>query len=1386
MSKTTRRLRSALLTGASTALIASLGTTAAYADEPIVDTEGQVTISHTQDLGEFSTTLDSTTEGSVSAEINSDDDDVFALQNSTVSVGTAGNGNSSTATGFGNSADLAIAADLNNVTGTGLANVTASSNSATDGASVTGAKDIGIALSQQADVTAASVSDDTNLTIALDNGATASTAEVVSNTHGATGVLNIATNAIDTAANNSSGSASIGLAQASVDSTLTASVTSVDGFSTGAGPDGVALNNSTVRLTGNSQTATGVANSGSNAQSVAGNSLELADVASGQASAGGNSATAIGGYVTASRQELAGVEADTGVAAIVDGGYSASITGDIAGSTLRNDSNSATALARANEAVNTTTIDGNSGTTNGDSGTAAAIASQQAINGDVDIVALVTGDETNGPVVSNAITGDVTGSSRVTASGNSLEANAAGNRDSNSIAASATTIDTSGDEGGSATNVANVAGANAGFAVANNQTVSFGTTITAGLVDAADVDDVTRGASVLTAISGSVANSRVESNSNELIASATGNETLTGGNSISLDGTNVATNAAVSSVQSMNGAINALIGSGGIAPVPSTPFDFTFTGSSTGGTGNWTFTGSTSGSFEEYENLAALNTNPNLEYSWDAADGGTISLVASNQVNSQTTFETGYEIGGSPGSPASGGVMVTVGNDITDSAVTVNGNTTSGTVAGNSATNRISADATNLDGGSTVTAASAATTETGIAATADLAVANTQSVGATAALASSVGGIFGISAEGVTVPDLSDVESSTLSVSGNTLESTATGNSAANSVQQSATNLANTSAVANSQQMNGSITADVVLTTDNPDEPALSGAFAVIGRDVTDSSVVVDGNTFAGAVTGNDATNRVIAAGTSSLASGDGTSGAVADPALAVEVDDDIFEDHAVAQADQSLLNVQGLGVANLQTSVDAGYGITTLGTGDGGLGSSDVEGSTLSVSDNVQTASTTGNSALNQVGISGGNIATNGALLSVQEALGVTADADSTMSVGAPAANLNSSLSLDGNANSATSTLNTATNTMAVTADTHLASTTVGGGVPATEGDNADLSGSAVGNYVAQADFVVNNVQTVTLGAVSATAETNILNNDRDPDTAFATDGIQQSTVAINGNSTQASATSNRSVNSLTLSANSASASAGVLNQQVNGASVQADATSLIGVDVASAAGSPAPSPVNNSAVSVSGNGTVARAGGNSATNSLSAAATSFANNGAAEGTPGAILNGIGGDTVQASYAVLNEQANSGPITATATVTYGASFENLGTSPSITNAAVTVNGNSAGSVAYGNAVTNQVTFAALNSPAAPGTVPTTTAVASNQLNTGNVSATTTAQAVGISSGYAGVGVGSAGVVQSGLSINGNTLSSAAYGNSATSTLTISGNNVNVAPALIP
>src|SRR5690606_34900124 len=115
-----------------------------------------------------------------------------------------------------------------------------------------------------------------------------------------------------------------------------------------------------------------------------------------------------------------------------------------------------------------------------------------------------------------------------------------------------------------ATNAAGGAAANAAFAVANVQSVSDATEITASLVD--DATAPNEGTSVLTDVTGSVTDSSIASNGNTLTARANGNATLTGGNAVALSGTNVATTAAVANVQSMDGSVVSVIGAEGTDP----------------------------------------------------------------------------------------------------------------------------------------------------------------------------------------------------------------------------------------------------------------------------------------------------------------------------------------------------------------------------------------------------------------------------------------------------------------------------------------------------------------------------------------------------------------------------------------------------------------------------------------------------------------------------------------------------------------------------------------------------------------------------------------------------------------------------------------------------
>ena len=224
MSTGSRRMRSVLMTGASTALLATLGATQALAAGPSETTSSTNSVSVQQEFNDYTTptaglALNGNTQGSVNTTVNNNDATAYALTNSTVTVGSSTTtGNASTATGYANTATLTVNGDLNNVTGSGYATQTASSAGATQGAKVDGTTDIGIALTQQNTSTAATVTDGTDMGITIDHGMSGSTAKIAGNSQSATGVLNSGVTALDTSVNSTSGSSGIGVAQSSLDS----------------------------------------------------------------------------------------------------------------------------------------------------------------------------------------------------------------------------------------------------------------------------------------------------------------------------------------------------------------------------------------------------------------------------------------------------------------------------------------------------------------------------------------------------------------------------------------------------------------------------------------------------------------------------------------------------------------------------------------------------------------------------------------------------------------------------------------------------------------------------------------------------------------------------------------------------------------------------------------------------------------------------------------------------------------------------------------------------------------------------------------------------------------------------------------------------------------
>jgi hypothetical protein len=222
--------------------------------------------------------------------------------------------------------------------------------------------------------------------------------------------------------------------------------------------------------------------------------------------------------------------------------------------------------------------------------------------------------------------------------------------------------------------------------------------------------------------------------------------------------------------------------------------------------------------------------------------------------------------------------------------------------------------------------------------------------------------------------------------------------------------------------------------------------------------------------------------------------------------------------------------------------------------------------------------------------------------------------------------------------------------------------------------------------------------------------------------------------------------------------AAAGVTNSQASDTEVTSSATTSANIAVAGDSDE-LTAALNAGSVTVGGNTTAALARGNAATNALNYAAG--ANYGTGTGDP-ANSSLAASDTdfrVNAQAAVLNAQANTGPVSASSVdAVYGVALNGVGGFPVTTNGTVGVIGNSVSAAAYGNAAVNSLTLASLN------TGQPTAAVGNSQFNSGPVTASVTTVTYGIGTGLGGVS-GSA------LSVSGNQVTATAVGNSATTTI---------------
>lgn len=1010
-----------------------------------------------------------------------------------------------------------------------------------------------------------------------------------------------------------------------------------------------------------------------------------------------------------------------------DAVFDLNVGGALSSSKAFNDGNDLVAASYGNQAANAMRLDvatlsvadiapipGDANTTGYAS--VAAVSNVQSLADAANVTAETDAGAGASTTVATRVAGTATGA-EITASSNTVQTLAYGNRvTANSLTVDANTLSSTDVTGSVLGSTATTETARAAFAVSN---VQYGGT---GSITA-DQDYAAQTVSV--GVTGDVSGSDIIANANALTASAYAN---TANNSASLSATALTTTAGVLNSQTSESFVSATIGA--VRTAGNAAINYNFSGSVTAGgvtnpaLGSWLYTGNITYTSTDSVLMTAL---------------GFTNVGGNDWSRAVVDFPTNYDptLGGilfagtvpaTAGTPNRGGVLVTVGEDLTNSRLEVTNSVANATAVSNTAANAMTVATTTLTANG-VAAPESSVTEAGVlSSAADFNVSNQQSQeGATTA---SVYGTYAIDASATLADPV--IGGSDLIVEGNRQQALAQGNTATNSLSLSAASAtAELSAAVNANQVG---TAAVAATSDVE-------LFAPAA--VSDSTVSISNNRSVAQGNVNDTTSTLTVAATS-LAEGalrNGTS----------TWDNDGTGDELSAEGELVVNSAQSSTAATLSaTAVLRGYNEDFGDTTSAGL-----VDSTLAMDSNVAQALAVVNQATNRANVSGTDL---GATLVVgnsqQAATATTASATTTLGATIDGDTLTavdgSTLRADGNATTAIGTINSATNAASVSG------TTVSAGVAANEYASADLDGTAAGaatNAVAAGAVVVNSAQASTAATLGSTA-TATIGATLTAGTAGGADAIDGSAVSLSNNATRADASVNVASNTATVSGTTLGAPAVVANTQSS--STNATATALGTVTLTATSGPANGYAATGSSVALNGNSTTAMARGNVASNVLNyEAGASYSVSGTA-GT--SVISGTGVDTSQAAALVASRQANNGSVSAVASNTAYTVALNTGAGGGLVNgSSVSVSNNTVAASAYGNAVSNQINLVALN------TGTPTAAVANWQSNTGAISATASGVQAGINGGNV------TGFAGSTLRTVGNAVTATAVGNSAVS-----------------
>jgi hypothetical protein len=508
---------------------------------------------------------------------------------------------------------------------------------------------------------------------------------------------------------------------------------------------------------------------------------------------------------------------------------------------------------------------------------------------------------------------------------------------------------------------------------------------------------------------------------------------------------------------------------------------------------------------------------------------------------------------------------------------------------------------------------------------------------------------------------------------------------------------------------------DVAPPTDGT--PNVGGVNLAVGGSVTNSALSVSGNTTYGLTRGNVASNSTSVKGNGIASGSSSTTASAGADFMGVGVE--TVADHTVANLQQVF------GDAPIDSNVHGSFYISAQP-------GAAITGSSLSVSGNTQMAEARANTATNSLMLDGRNVTAVSALQSTQMSAAAV-NAASDLNLFAPGAVTDTSVLLSKNSNIAVGVMNDATNSLTAK------------GSQVGTGQVADISvGGAFGDTLT-AEHVLGNQQMATT-AVTSNATTTLNNQEAK---ASGTGAAVRSTLSILDNTTAAEATANQALNTASVTGTaSQAASVALRNMQESSATVSATATSAARVTLPPLASS----ALNSSSVALDGNSTTALARGNTASNVLNSVAG--ANYGPASG--GSVQSGdpLTGFAVNANAGILNNQVNTGAVSAAST---GVSYQIALNSGGAAASSMAVTGNQVAAQAYGNSAVNQLTLNALN------TGTPTSAVGSYQRNTGAITASVTNVTFGASI--------TGGMSGSTVNVSGNQITATAVGNSVASSI---------------